>query len=54
MPLVLNEEQNMLKDAARDFCSNNAPITQLRALRDEKSEAGFDSDTWKHMVGRPT
>lgn len=50
MPLVLNEEQNMLKDAARDFCSNNAPITQLRRLRDEKDETGFDRDTWKQMV----
>lgn len=50
MPLVLNEEQNMLKDAAKDFCSNNAPITQLRRLRDEKDETGFDRDTWKQMV----
>ena len=30
MALVLNEEQNMLKDAAKDFCTNNTPITQLR------------------------
>ena len=50
MPLVLNEEQNMLKDAAKDFCTNNTPITQLRKLRDEKSETGFDSATWQQMV----
>lgn len=50
MPLVLNEEQNMLKDAAKDFCSNNTPISQLRKLRDEKDENGFDMDTWKQMV----
>ena len=50
MPLVLNEEQNMLKDAAKDFCANNTPITQLRGLRDEKSEIGFDSATWQQMV----
>ena len=50
MPLVLNEEQNMLKDAAKDFCTNTTPITQLRALRDEKSENGFDSETWQKMV----
>ncbi len=50
MPLVLNEEQNMLKDAAKDFCTNNTPITQLRKLRDEKNEAGFDNATWKQMV----
>ncbi|XOV88944.1 MAG: acyl-CoA dehydrogenase family protein [Pseudomonadota bacterium] len=50
MPLVLNEEQNMLKDAAKDFCSNNTPITQLRKLRDEKAEKGFDEATWQQMV----
>ena len=50
MPLVLNEEQNMLKDAAQDFCNNNAPITQLRALRDNNSALGFDADTWQKMI----
>lgn len=50
MPLVLNEEQNMLKDAAKDFCSNNTPISQLRKLRDEKDENGFDKATWQQMV----
>jgi alkylation response protein AidB-like acyl-CoA dehydrogenase len=50
MPLVLNEEQSMLKDAAKDFCTNNTPITQMRRLRDEKDESGFDRDTWNQMV----
>jgi len=50
MPLVLNEEQNMLKDAAKDFCTNNTPISQLRRLRDEKDDTGFDRDTWQQMV----
>ena len=50
MPLVLNDEQNMLKDAAKDFCANNAPIAQLRRLRDEKDELGFDKGTWQQMV----
>ena len=50
MPLVLNEEQNMLKDAAKDFCANNTPIMQLRKLRDEKNENGFDTGTWQQMV----
>jgi len=50
MPLVLNEEQNMLRDAAKDFCTNNAPITQLRTLRDEKSDQGYDGATWQQMV----
>ncbi|MEK9587863.1 MAG: acyl-CoA dehydrogenase family protein [Gammaproteobacteria bacterium] len=50
MPLVLNEEQNMLKDAAKDFCTNNTHISQLRKLRDDKDESGFDRDTWQQMV----
>jgi len=50
MPLVLNEEQNMLRDAAKDFCTNNTPITQLRSLRDEKSDEGYDGETWQQMV----
>ncbi|MDG2071825.1 MAG: acyl-CoA dehydrogenase family protein, partial [Pseudomonadales bacterium] len=50
MPLVLNEEQNMLKDAAKDFCTNNTPITQLRRLRDEKDDLGFDKESWQQMV----
>ena len=50
MPLVLNEEQNMLKDAAKDFCTSGTPISQLRKLRDDNDESGFDWDTWQQMV----
>ena len=50
MPMILNEEQNMLKDTAKAFCGTNAPISQLRKLRDEDSADGFDRDTWAKMV----
>ena len=50
MPMILNEEQNMLKDSAKDFCANNAPIGQLRELRDTGNAEGFDVPTWKSMV----
>ena len=50
MPMILNEEQNMLKDSAKDFCTNSAPIGQLRTLRDEENPKGFDQDTWRAMV----
>jgi len=50
MPMILNEEQNMLKDSAKDFCTNNAPISQLRKLRDDDNPDGFDRATWKSMV----
>ena len=45
MPMILNEEQTMLKDSAKDFCTANAPITQLRELRDSESADGFDQAT---------
>ena len=50
MAMILNEEQTMLKDSAKDFCATNAPITQLRQLRDEENAQGFDSATWNSMV----
>lgn len=50
MPMILNEEQNMLKDSAKDFCASNAPIGQLRSLRDEDNADGYDKDTWRAMV----
>ncbi|MCZ6657353.1 MAG: acyl-CoA dehydrogenase family protein [Gammaproteobacteria bacterium] len=50
MAMILNEEQNMLKDSAKDFCTNSAPIGQLRKLRDDDSADGFDRDTWQSMV----
>ena len=50
MPMILNEEQTMLKDSAKDFCTNNAPIGQLRSLRDEDNADGFDRGTWQSMV----
>ena len=48
--LVLNEEQQMLKDAAKRFLSESAPVSQLRALRDNRDETGFSRELWQSMV----
>ena len=48
--MILSDEQTMLKDTAKEFCANNAPIGQLRKLRDEDSADGFDRDTWGKMA----
>lgn len=48
--LVLNEEQQMLKDAAKRFMSESAPVSQLRALRDNRDETGFSRELWQSMV----
>lgn len=50
MALVLNEEQRMLKDAAREFLAANAPVTQLRELRDTRDALGYRAATWQAMV----
>ena len=50
MPMILNEDQNILKDTAKEFCTDNTPISQLRKLRDEESADGFDRDTWQSMA----
>ena len=50
MTMILNEEQTMLKDSAKEFCANNTPIAQLRKLRDEDSADGFDRGAWQAMA----
>ena len=50
MTLVLTEDQQLLKDAAKSFCQQNAPISVLRRLRDEDHPRGYDEDVWKQML----
>ena len=50
MALIITEEQTMLKDSAKEFCKNRAPVSALRILRDEKSTTGYDKSVWNEMV----
>jgi len=50
MPLVINEEQLMLKNSAKEFCKSKSPVEALRKLRDEKNPMGFESNVWKEMT----
>ena len=36
MAMILNEEQNLLRDSARDFVSDKGPVSAFRKIRDEK------------------
>ena len=49
MPLVLNEEQVMLKNSAKEFCKST-PVEALRKLRDEKNSVGYELGVWKEMA----
>ncbi|MBN9041933.1 MAG: acyl-CoA dehydrogenase [Rhizobiales bacterium 62-47] len=47
MPLVLTEEQSMLRDSARGLISDKAPVAHLRQLRDSRDADGFSRALWK-------
>ncbi|MBD2858557.1 acyl-CoA/acyl-ACP dehydrogenase [Spongiibacter sp. KMU-158] len=49
MALVLNEEQRLLKDTAKDFLSSTMPVSELRALRDSGDTHGYKPDHWQAM-----
>jgi alkylation response protein AidB-like acyl-CoA dehydrogenase len=50
MALVLNEEHILLKESARGFLDEKAPISQFRKLRDEKNPDGYSKILWAEMV----
>lgn len=49
MALVLNEEQQLLKESAEGFLAEKAPVSQLRKLRDDADETGFSKELWTEM-----
>jgi len=50
MALVLNEDQEMLREAASGFLTEHAPVSAFRALRDDDSRDGFSPDLWRSMA----
>jgi len=50
MALILNEEQQMLRDSARDFLASRAPVSHLRGLRDGDNGDGFSRGLWSEMT----
>ena len=50
MPLFLNDEQTMLRDTAREFVADAAPVSHLRQLRDADDPTGFSRDLWKSFA----
>jgi alkylation response protein AidB-like acyl-CoA dehydrogenase len=50
MSLVLNEDQLMLQQSARDFCREQAPVSILRRIRDSKDPDGYPTELWRSMV----
>lgn len=50
MAQVLNEEQALLRDSARDFLAEQAPVAQLRALRDARDADGYSRTLWERFA----
>lgn len=49
MPLILNEEQMLLKNTAKELFSKKGSIETLRRLRDSKDKIGLDKSLWMEM-----
>jgi len=49
MNLALSEEQEMLKNMARDFLTDKLPKTVVKEI--EQSERGYSPELWKEMAG---
>ena len=43
---VLNEEQVMLRDMAREWADNESPVTAFRKLRAAAPTEGYDAEAW--------
>jgi alkylation response protein AidB-like acyl-CoA dehydrogenase len=50
MALVLNEEETMLRDAAKGFLAEKSPVNALRKLRDEDDPLGWSRALWAQMA----
>jgi len=50
MALVLNEEQRLLRDTAREFLAGNSPVEALRGLRDTHDPTGYSPELWRQMA----
>jgi alkylation response protein AidB-like acyl-CoA dehydrogenase len=50
MPLMLNPEQQLLRDNARQFVEASAPVGHFRRLRDLRDPTGFSRELWGQMA----
>ena len=49
MKLILNEEEQFLRDTAKNFAEERSPITHFRFLRDNNDPILWDKDLWSEM-----
>lgn len=47
---ALNETQSLIRDQAKSWVAEQAPIAKFRELRDSNNDLAFDHKTWASMV----
>ena len=47
MKLILNEEQQFLKDTAKSFTTEKTPVNHFRSLRDSDDHLLWDKEIWQ-------
>ena len=50
MALILTDDQTQLRDSARDFLSEQSPVSALRQLRDSADADGFSRPLWARFA----
>lgn len=50
MTLLLNDEQRLLRETARDFLAARAPVSALRQLRDTRDPLGYSAALWREVA----
>jgi alkylation response protein AidB-like acyl-CoA dehydrogenase len=46
---VLNDEQTMLREMAREWADNESPVVAFRRMRDAATAAGYDAGAWAEI-----
>jgi alkylation response protein AidB-like acyl-CoA dehydrogenase len=49
-PLILSEEQELIRDAARELVQAKSPLKEMRRLRDARDPDGLSRAFWKEAV----
>lgn len=49
-PLILSEDQELIRDTARELVQAKSPVKEMRRLRDARDPDGFSRALWKEAV----
>jgi alkylation response protein AidB-like acyl-CoA dehydrogenase len=49
LSFVLTEDQEAIRKTVREFVHRQAPVSQLRSLRDSKDKRGYDVGVWEQL-----